>query len=360
MKKEKMHINLKLNIDHSLLIDNVYCKYYITDKSKPIVIVFGLVDSAVSDQEVKNNISPWGFDFIKSQKLNVISFVCYESENWYSSEIFYEFCKNLSKELSQFPERLGYGGSMGGYGVSAYSNILNIDRILIISPVSTVNKHLAPFIGDSLNWINGESPDLGIGNGKIFDGANTTSKGYVIYDPSDRIDTKHAHRYTTLVQLRIPGLGHSMIPRLNKHGILKWIFSNFVANSLDKKYFYKITRKRRYILEYYNRMLRKNNDHLTEKRKKIIQIYKWRNIKQLPLLDELEFLIYKANYDEAISLVKDKNLPNPGINLLRDTAIALESDNVLYAYKLMKAAFAHRKGPLIKRKLDIYQETLSE
>lgn len=134
-----MYIALEWNVDKNFIIDDIYCKYYLFDVTKPLVITFGSANSYVSMSQINDDISPWGFDFVKKEKLNVISFTCIDSNCWYRSQKFYNFLKLFSQQLDVFPERLGYSGSMGGYGVSTFANVLKMDKILLFNPISTLN-----------------------------------------------------------------------------------------------------------------------------------------------------------------------------------------------------------------------------
>ncbi len=332
--------NFKFEIltDKTFVIGQIYCKYYISDTNKPLVITFASGLSSFSEEKIEKSMSPWGFEFVKNQNLNVISFDCAYENSWYRDEEFYVFTKELSKKISIFPKRFGYGGSRGGYGVSAYSNVLKIDKILIINPISTLNENLVPFerrfrIYKKLDWI-----------GPCSDGADTKSSGYIIYDPIHTLDKKHADRYTTLVHLKVPGVGHSMPEHLQKMGMLKWIFMDFVHENLDINKFYAEARKRRNLPRYYEWMLSKANSHLTTKRKEVILSYK---NKHFPSGRE------KKEEQTAISI------ENNHINLFRDAAIALEKIDIKQAYELMYLAHQFRpKGPTIKKKLSEYKKKL--
>ena len=282
-------MHLKKNRETSIKIDNIYCKYIIYDKSKPIIITFSNAQDRIPTEEIDSSISPWGFEFIKAKKLNVISFACIDTPNWYTSKVFHSFLEVLSIELDTFPIRLGYGGSMGGFGVSAFSNLLNIDKILIINPISTLNKKLVPFENRFSKYIK----NFKYMNRDYEDGAVTNSKGYIIYDPLYRLDKNHADRYTNLTHLRLPGMGHGIIKVLNRMNMLKWIFEEFVQGDFKVDRFHKEARQRRFMPRYYKWLLSEENLHLTDKRKMIIEKYHKENnsriIKRSKASKELSF-----------------------------------------------------------------------
>ncbi len=329
-------IYLKKNEIAYLHNNGLYMQYYIIDKSLPIVVTFAPMGTQIKKEDIQKGVAEtWGFEFIKSQGLNVISFGWTGKNTWYRDGSIEEFMKSLSMELDKFPERLGYGGSMGGYAVSAYSNILNLDRILIINPISTLNKSLVPWetrfrgAANSIDWESGDA----------YDGARAVSSGYVIYDPLFDLDKKHADRYQNLTKLKVPGVGHHMPLHLKNMQMIKWVFSCFIDNSLKKRDFYKKARKRRELQRYYNWLLSDENKHLTSKRTKTIEAY-------------------REKYFPTIRSNTNKNLffSNYHINIIRNSAIVLEDIDIHKAYALMQVAYKLRpSGEFIKKKINEYK-----
>ena len=258
-------------------------------------------------------------------KVNVLS----EENSWYRNYSFYEFTKIFAKSLDTFSERLGYGGSMGAYGVSAYANILKIDRVLLMNPISTLNEVKVPFETRFIE--DGKKYDWNTG---AFDGADMTSKGYIIYDPIFDLDKKHADRFNNkIIHLKVPGVGHMMPEHLKQMGMIKWIFMDFVNDILDIRLFQSEARKRKNLPRYYEWMCSTENIHLTEYRKKIILKYKHLNLK-------------------SEDIPKSRNLTNKQIDILRDIALFLEEIDIDKAYELMNMANQLRPtGVGIRKKL---------
>ena len=74
--------------------------------------------------------------------------------------------------------------------------------MLLFHPVSTKNKEKAPWddrsstdIAQKFDWA-GDYHDVDLGQ----------AKGYIIYDPTNRIDRAHAKRYSQLTHLRVFGM----------------------------------------------------------------------------------------------------------------------------------------------------------
>jgi len=111
-------------------------------------------------------------------------------------------------------------------------------------------------------------------------------------------------------------------------GLLKWIFENFIKNTLQTIEFNHRVRKRRKLERYYDFMLKLNTKGHHPLRKKIIEKYKHINI-------------------------IDKDV----INQLRDLAIYFEDKDIYKALSLMTLAYELRpNGQIIKRKYKKYIE----
>ena len=260
----------KYSSQGEFLIDKAWCRFRIIDPQKPIVITFSnMIDKSLMPSRNINDLKEykiWGYDYIIKQNLNCISFAPLRGGNWYRSHILHNYLKKLGMELSNYSNIYGYGGSMGGYAVSAFSEILNIDKILLLNPISTLNKALVPRetrfenAQRKLDW-----------SGDFNNGAKSMAEGYIVYDNLFHLDVLQANRYTKLIHLHTSGVGHSTPIHLKNLGMLDWLVKSFLHDGhIDKDIFYKKARKRKKYLRYYNWLLSSENIHLTPKRKDII------------------------------------------------------------------------------------------
>lgn len=315
--------------------DKTYCKYCFFDKNKPVVITFSMMGKYVNNP-LESTDDIWGYSFLVNKKINVVSFCCIEKASWYLDDKLVEKIDNIVEILKIFPERLGYGGSMGGFGILAYYEKLNINRVLVINPITTLNDQKAPFENrykvhrERLNW-----------NFEFNDIAKCKMNGYIVYDPLFDLDKKHAKRVHGLQELKFTGVGHSLPLHLNRIGALSWLFQSFY-NGLDPKelsfYFYKKVRKKREYSRYYKWLLSAENKYLTPKRKKVI---------------ELHYKFKKLKYGEA------ELVPKGAVNKVRDYAIVSESSDLKISYEVMKLASELRpQGSFIKKKIKFYESTL--
>lgn len=312
-------------------LGNVYYKYKIANEDAPIVITFSYLGANAKRAEAKSGVhSPWAYDFIVSKGLNALSFCCIGNNNWYTDKIFQEKVEGVGEEIKKTGLKiLGYGGSMGGFGVSALANPLGIEEMLLFNPISTLNSEKAPFeyrFSNARNKLDWSCP--------YNDGADAYASGYVIYDPFFKVDALHAERYLDLEKLKFPGVGHSIPNHLAKVNALKWVFSSFLDGRIDKVEFGKKVREKRKYPHYYKWMMGPENAYLTEKRKEVVERY----------------------YNSFMLLSGETSiLQKEDIDFIRDLAISQESEDLNTSYRLMKMAEKLRpRGPFIRKKVREY------
>lgn len=312
--------------------DKTYIKFSFLNIHKPVVVTFSMMGAYVEENK-KNIENPvWGYDYIVNKGLNCISFCCIGEDNWYIDDGLRKYLSIISEALEVFPERLGYGGSMGGVGVLLYANVLKVDRVLVMNPISTLSEDLVSFekrfkrARNELDW-----------NGQGKDGSVCEADGYVVYDPLFEPDKLHAKRLR-LRELKFHGVGHFMPVHLKSLGILNWLFDAFIEGEVDEKKFYKLTRKKREYFRYYNWLLSIENKYLTPRRALIIRMYR-------------DFYLIKKGKKEAVT---KKSIDN-----LRDFALSLERDHIDKAFLAMTIAKEMRPhGPLISSKVKYYRHRL--
>lgn len=329
-----------LGKDESFFVGNVFAKYHFNDFTKPLVITFAPDEKGLLRKDgIAQGVSPWGFSYIKKLGYNVISFAeLPETRSYYRDRGFREGVAILSEALPKFSERIGYGGSMGGYGVTAYSNVLNISRVLVFNPISTRIRSIATWDFEEKRSLDTFSFDW---EGNYSDGADSLSSGFVVYDPLYKLDKLHAIRFKGLVSLKFPGVGHGVSEFLRQLGVLDWLVKSFLDNSLNVGMFNKKIRKRRRLKRYYAWMLSKENIYLTKRRKLVLEKYR-------------DF--YSLSSDSTYPL---KKLLNNEIDVIRDAAIGLEETDMKLSLKLMLIAKKSRpNGVVVNKKIAQYRDKL--
>ncbi|WP_193089794.1 hypothetical protein [Advenella sp. FME57] len=329
-------MSFDFNKDTSFVLGKTYVKYHFQNLSKPIVFLFSPADSEIPIENIRANIDPWGFSRIKELGLNVLSFTSLQPRNWYKHPVLNQYLKvQLPDMLPDFPERLGIGANVGGFGVSLYANALNCQRILLFSPISTLNQEHAPWENRfaqglrGLNWTQGD-----------IDGSTTRCPGQIIYDKQQMLDNSHAQRYgSQLERITARGLGENLYKHLQTMKLLDKVIDAFIENELTSHFFHTSLRRRRGYLDYYAGLLNHPSNRLTPARQTIIE-------------NRLLACVRKYAKDPQAIRYQDATL-------LRDLAIRIENEDLTLAEHLMSQAHQLRKGPFITKKLEAYRRALN-
>lgn len=313
------------------IIDNVYCFYKIYDIKKPIIITFPPApeknEKILTPNEVNINTPPWGYNFLTRFDVNIISFSHLVENHYFNSKAFCDFIYKLSPYLSPFPSRLGYSFSKGGFAIGTYAEVLGLDHALLVHPVSTKNLKKVPWdkrtssqLAQKYNW-EGTHSDINLGN----------CKGYILLDPTVKIDVNHADRFIGFKKINIFALSHCTgIRFLAKHSnLLKDILPAFIqTGKLDFKKLRKNTRLLRYQGRYYDTMLKHVKKETARNKIKRAQ-------------DKYKKLTLGLTAKE--------------IDTLKDAAITLENINFDLAKSLIEIAYKKRpNGHFIKQKYNEY------
>ena len=238
------------------LLGDVYVKYHFVDLTKPLLFTFSPAGTDIQERDLTEDFAPWGYHLAQKQDVNIIAFQHLGKSNWFRNRNLIFFIEQLSTLLSPFKTKLGYGLSRGGFAVGAFAKLLKLDKVLLFHPVSTKNKLIAPWddrssteIAQQYDW-QGDYHDLDLGD----------AKGYIIYDPTNRIDRQHAKRYKQLTHLRVFGMGHGThATYLNKFGFYKQVAVDFIRNQqIDIAQFRLQTKTLRLREDYYKKLNKAN------------------------------------------------------------------------------------------------------
>ncbi|KAB2824740.1 cytosolic protein [Aliivibrio finisterrensis] len=247
----------RLPMTGSDLLDDVFVKYEFIDLDKPLLFTFSPAGTNLKEQDLHDDFAPWGYHLAQKQEVNIIAFQHLGQSNWFRSRNLIFFLEQLSTLLEPFKNRLGYGLSRGGFAVGAFADVLKLDQVLLFHPVSTKNQNKAPWddrsstgIAQQFDW-EGDYHDLNLGK----------AKGYIIYDPTNRIDRLHAKRYPELTHLRVFGMGHGThATYLNKFGFYKQVAVDFMRHQqIDIAQFRQQTKTLRFKEDYYKRLNKANS-----------------------------------------------------------------------------------------------------
>ncbi|AWK84089.1 hypothetical protein [Photobacterium damselae] len=245
---------LNINVETKIIIDGTLVQYHIYSEDKPLIITFAPAGSVLTYKQIRKDHSAWGFEFFKNRGYNILSFSAIEEKHWFISPILLRYINSLEKQTLLFPQRIGYGASMGAFGLSLYHKSLHIDKLLLITPLTPNDKNIEHL---SFDYCAGHHGDITI-----------------IYDPFCHQDTLHAMRYPKNSQyLKLYGVGHRVIESMNQLSMLKHTIRDFIVGQIDTENFYRSAKKRKNIERYYSYLLRNPTNKLTKKRINIIKYH---------------------------------------------------------------------------------------
>lgn len=91
---------------------------------------------------------------------------------------------------------------MGAYALSAYAGVLNLQRNLLFSPISTLNRNLQDF---DEKWLMESGDELWAGS--YSDEAQLNITSYIFYDPLTKVDNDHVYRYknSKVIKIKVSG-----------------------------------------------------------------------------------------------------------------------------------------------------------
>lgn len=244
------------------------------DFDAPLIFTFDFMD--VSEKKKLIEKEGWGFKFLKNNGFNVCSFILEDVYSWYRSQEFMEIMSIIKQTnpFLNFQNKISYGSSMGGYAASAFADALQVNKAILMNPISTLNKKLAPFekrfseVRNKNNW-----------HENYHDGAFEARNVplFIIYDSLFKLDHRHVLRYKfqnnkSVEEIRIPGVGHGIPWHLLALKVQKPLVLSLINDEFSdyKSTFYKKIRSRKNYKGYYSFLLSNQNSHLTPKREQTI------------------------------------------------------------------------------------------
>lgn len=144
---------------------------------------------------------------IVAEKLNlsILGFMP-KAPNWYPQSSIIQAASSLSIILNRYSIKVGYGGSMGGYAILKYSNLLNLNRVIALDPQYSISI-------DDINdktYYKYHNEDYHKNMKICYDDISPLCEYYIVYDPFYETDVLHVEKITSLINnLKLIRLGFS-------------------------------------------------------------------------------------------------------------------------------------------------------
>ncbi|WP_244503590.1 glycosyltransferase family 61 protein [Shimia haliotis] len=231
--------------------------------------LFVSFDDLVATRHDQIDREAWGYGLASKadwSHLGVFSF----SPNWYRDATLFDYLHRLrdSGFFAQFKSVTMSGISMGGYAACAFSSLVEDAQVLAFSPQSTLDNTLVPWeqrfpSGRAASW-----------DGPYADAAEevaTAGKVYLVYDPLEASDLRHAQRFTSsnVVHLRARYTGSNGVLRLVQADMFSRLMRATAQKQMDETRFaaeYRTMRTRTWFLqEMCHRLEARNRPDLLER-----------------------------------------------------------------------------------------------
>lgn len=207
----------------------------------------------------KKNRLGWGKKFFLESSWSLL-WIKPNSANWYRGKPLQDTLEELSQSgfFDNYKKVILIGGSMGGYAALAFSSLIKNAIVIALNPQISLSNDLVPwekrkFLSKGLdqNWHI---------DSKFVNGAHESKKAkavYVIYDPFDKNDKKHADSITNANTLhcKIPLVGHNIPTALLQMGYLKKVVLDIVNDDFNMIKFNRHVRKRKELDIYHEKMM---------------------------------------------------------------------------------------------------------
>ncbi|WP_109441059.1 hypothetical protein [Acinetobacter haemolyticus] len=215
---------------------------FLKGSSDTLVVSFGDLISRAKGMSINAEKS-----LIKYQ-YNVIG-IMPKQKTWFPKSSMLNMQQQIQPFLAQFKERVGYGGSMGGYAAIKYSNLLNMQKIVAFVPQYTIDpdvvqdRRYAEFFDGSIHQHMEIQPDE----------VDSSREYIIVYDPYFAEDKEHFLKIKPLLPqmhvIHLPFTGHEALSVLASSELL----NDFVEKPFDITYFYKRVRQVKKQSKFYYR-----------------------------------------------------------------------------------------------------------
>ncbi|APG46493.1 phosphoadenosine phosphosulfate reductase [Phaeobacter porticola] len=198
---------------------------------------------------------PLGFDLVKNLGWSHLCIIS-NGDTWFRNERIYGFFDQLIDDgfFDEFDKVVFYGAGPCGYAAAAFSVAAPGSTVVAIQPQATLDPRLTDWDDRftemrRLNFSDryGFAPDM----------MDAAKQGFVIYDPSERLDSMHAALFArkNVTRLRTPNLGSTVQTRLIEMEILYNIIALAGTDKLTERRFFQLYRARRNNGPYLRRLL---------------------------------------------------------------------------------------------------------
>jgi hypothetical protein len=168
----------------------------------------------------------WASPVVKKLDMTCVGVVARKA-NWFPRAEIEALAPRIRAVLSDFPEVLGYGASMGGYGVLRHGKLLGCTTTIAFSPQISIDPELAEF---DPRYRPHFDPDLNTGDAI----SELPPRNFVVFDPYQPLDREHVERIKRLgpiTEIHAPFLDHDTVRMMQSSTVANALFRHVLANN---------------------------------------------------------------------------------------------------------------------------------
>lgn len=232
-------------------LDPAHSVTYLARGPKLLVTFEKLADTLSSSETGM----PLGFDFVEDKNWSLLH-VATNADTWYRSDAVYAFMDEMVDEafFENFDQVAFYGVAMNGYAAAAFSVVAPGAAVIALCPQATMDV-------DRAGWDDrfpaarrlrfdtryGYAPDMMEGAGK----------GYILYDPNEKMDAVHASLFQgpNVVHLPCRFFRRHIARSMREMGFLHQVIERAADQSLTAQEFHRLMRARRDHTRYLRNLL---------------------------------------------------------------------------------------------------------
>jgi hypothetical protein len=170
----------------------------------------------------------FGEDFFAARGINSIGVTPAENDWWQHDEIIEAIA--AIRRTTRGMHRVGYGASMGGYGVINFADMLGLAHLVAICPQFSIDPRKAPY---ETRW-NREAARIVFRHDRIAHAARLRH-GTIVYDPLC-VDGKHVQdiqKHHQLSEVKPFFGGHEQLAMLYQAGVLQGLLLSLVNDRFE-------------------------------------------------------------------------------------------------------------------------------
>lgn len=206
-------------------------------------------------EALSDNATPLGWNMATANGWSSLVLVS-SRDTWFRDELIYGFFDQLQDDgfFDDFETVVFYGAGPCGYAAAAYSVAAPGARVVMLQPQATLDPRVTEWDG---RFPEVRRLDFTSRYGYAPDMLDAAHRGWVLYDPRERLDAMHSALFVrrNVSRFRLPFMGDALQGDLLDLDLIAPILSAAASDQLDGLSFARMMRRRRDHVPYLRKLL---------------------------------------------------------------------------------------------------------